>query len=335
MPGIPISISSRLNDTIFGDVQGPLAALIRQEYDRYQNGDFVHWPKIFKEFQLKQKNAVFGESTSIGQFEDVGEGGAYPQSEIRDGFKKTLEAEEWKNSFSITQTAVEDMLDFVLKDRSKELIGSYYRTKNAFFWGLLGAALNNTDHVTPKKRKISIKTKDGVNLFSQSHKMANAGGTICNAFSDAFSATALGKAAEKMQNMKDDNGEILGLNPDTIIIPNLEAAKSTVFGVVGAHNDPTTPASNKFNYQFGNWNVLVVPWLAAFQPQSGFNWILMDSTYNETAHGAIDIERIPLNIKSDLAPNDDNEWKGRCRFSGAFYEFRAFVAGGVSFGASL
>lgn len=335
MPGIPISIASGLNDTIFGDVQGPLAALIQQEYSRYQNGDFTLWQKIFHEFPLETQSAVLAEIGAGGYFEDVGENGAYPESEIRAGFQKVITALEWKYTLKISQTMLEDKLDFLLKDLAAEIVSSYHRTKNDFFWGLLGAALNNTDYVTKKKNKVSINAKDGVKLFSQSHKMANAGGTLCNAFSDAFSATALGKAAEKMQNMKDDNGEILGLNPNTIIIPNLEAAKSAVFGVIGSYHDPDNAASNKFNYQFGNWSVMVAPWLAAYQPQSGFNWILMDSEYNERNRGALDVERIPLGIRSELSPNDVNEWKGRCRFNGTFNEWRAFLAGGVSFGASL
>lgn len=335
MSGIPISIDSGVNNTIFGDIQGPLSMLIQQEYARFQNSEFTQWDKIFKEFQLETHSASIGETGSIGLFEDVGENGAYPISDLRDGFLKTLKAEEWKNSFGISQTMMEDKLDFVLKDQSKQLVSSYYRTKNAFFWGLLGAALNNSDYVTAKKNKISIKAKDNVNLFSQNHKMSNAGGSICNAFSDPFSKTALGKIAEKMQNMKDDNGEILGLVPDTIIIPNIEAAKDDVFGVIGAHNDPDTAAGNKYNYQFGNWTVIVAPWLVPYQPQDGYNWIVMDSQYNEDAHGALDVERIPLGITSKIADNDVNMWKGRCRFSGAFNEFRAFAAGGVSFGASM
>ena len=335
MSGIPISVSSGLNNTIFGEIQGPLSLLIEQRYERFQNSEFTLWDKIFKEYKLQTHTGTIGEVGAIGLFEDVGENGAYPISDIKDGFLKHLMAEEWKNSFGISQTAMEDKMDQVLKDGSKQLVDAFYRTKNAFFWGLLAAALNGSDYVTKKKNKISIKAKDGVNLFSQSHKMANASGSICNAFSNAFSKTALGTVAEKMQNMKDDNGEIIGLTPDTIIIPNTEKAKDDVFGVVGAHNDPDTAAGNKYNYQFGNWTVIAVPWLAELATADSYPWIIMDSQYNEDGHGAIDVERIPLNITSELASNDVNLWKVRGRFSGAFQEFRAFAAGGLSYGAQI
>lgn len=333
--GIPISIASGMNNTAFGDVQGPLAALLQETYDRYKDSEFTLWQKIFCEFNLKTNRATLGEIGGIGLYEDVGENGEYPQTDFSDGFEKTVSAEEWKNSFGVSLTMMEDKLDFAMENIGEELVGAYYLTKNDFFWGMIAAAFNNTDFVTPKGKKISIKTKDGVNLFSTAHKMAHKSGTICNAFSDAFSATALGKASTRMQNMKDDNGHIIGLRPDTIIVPNEESAKSSVFGVVGSYNDPTTPASNKFNYQFGNWNVITVPWLEGCVQGANFPWMLADSTYNKRKRAALDVERIQLNIRSELASNDVNLWKGRGRFGGAFREFRGFLAGGLSFGASL
>lgn len=334
MPGIITSISSGVNNTLFGDVQGPLVALLEEEYSRFEsNESFTLWKKIFPEFKLDSNMATIGSLGAIGLFEDVGENGAYPASELREGFQKLLTAQEWKNSFAISQTMMEDKLDFILADNAKQLVASYFRTKNSFFWGLLGAALKNTDYVTPKKKKISVKTMDGVNVFSGAHKLAHASGTVGNAFKDAFSASALGKVAEHMQNMVDDNGEIIGLVPDTIIIPNTEEAKSAVFGVIGASHDTTTAAGNKFNYQFGNWEVIVSPWLASHQTADGFPWLLMDSDYNQRRYGARDVERIQMTVRSEIAANDANVWKGRGRFGGAFIDFRAFAAGGVSFGA--
>ena len=134
----------------------------------------------------------------------------------------------------------------------------------------------------------------------------------------------------------DDNGEIIGLVPDTIIIPNTAKAKDEVFGILGAHNDPNTPAGNRYNYQFGNWDVLVIPWLNDLVAADGsYPWILMDSNYNESNYGAIDVERIPLAITSDKDRNNDaNRWAGRARFGGAFGNFRAFAAGGLDFGTA-
>ena len=58
-----------------------------------------------------------------------------------------------------------------------------------------------------------------------------------------------------MQNFMDDNGNLLTLAPDTIIIPNDYSLKNAVFEAIGADKDPDT-ANNGFNYLFGRWNVI-------------------------------------------------------------------------------
>ncbi len=341
MPGIITSIGSNNNHAIYGDIQGPMVAMLELEYGRYANDErFNLWKKVFPEFKLETQNASIVGLGGGGLFEDVGENGEYPVGNaIEEGFKKTLEAEEWKYAISISQTMMEDKLDFLLKDQPKKLNDSYFRTRNAFFWGLLAAALSNTDYVTPMKKRISIKTSDGVNVFSNSHKYAHKSGSYSNACSDALSVTSIGTVAEKMQNRLDDNGEIIGMAPDLLIIPNTDKAKSDVFGILGAYHDPGTAAGNKFNYQFDNWTVLCSPWLAHLQSVSGttvsYPWIMMDSAYNEMNYGARAIERIPLTVTSEIMSNDANLWKGRSRFSGAFIDPRAFFAGGVSFGSAL
>lgn len=334
MSGIITSVSANVNSTIFGDVQGPLIALIEQEYKRFENDPlYTTWKKIFHEFKLNSATASIAGMGNIGMFEDVGENGAHPLSDAPDGFAKILYSIEWKLMRSISQTAMEDKLDFVMQNIASELTSSYARTKCHFFWGLLAAALQNRDYITKGKRTVSVKSMDGVNVFSTSHKLANSKKTVANAFSDDFSVTALGKVATRMQNMVDDNGEIVGMNPDTIIIPNVEEVKREVFGVLGATHDPDTPAGNKYNYQFGNWEVIVVPWLSELVSSIKYPWMLMDSGYNERSYGARDVERVDMTVRSFIDENTNaNNWAGRARFSGTFIDFRAFAAGGLSFG---
>ena len=73
-------------------------------------------------------------------------------------------------------------------------------------------------------------------------------------------AGSLSAAETAMQNFKDDNGFVLNIAPDTIIIPNDYTLKRDVFAAIGADKDPAT-ANNGFNYQYGRWNVIVWPYL--------------------------------------------------------------------------
>lgn len=336
MAGIIFSVASGVNDSVFGKLQDPLKAFIERANEAWMNNEMNLAPKIFHPFKLDSNTGSIASLGSLGEMEAVGENGAYPLGNLEEGYRKVIRAEEWKYSFAISQTAMEDKLDFVITSNGQNLMDAYYRTRNNFMWGLLGAALQNK-HFVRKGMEFSVNTWDGVKLFAQEHPSKfDAKMKQCNAYSDAFSATVLGKIATAMQNAKNDNGEIIGLVPDTIVIPNTEKAKSDVFGVLGAYKDPDTAAGNRFNYQFGNWNVMVVPWLESLATSNSYPFFLMDSDYNEKHFGALDVVRIEPKVKSYLDESTDaNIWKIRARFSGAFGDWRAFYAGGVSFGKAL
>ena len=141
-----------------------------------------------------------------------------------------------------------------------------------------------------------------------------------------------------MQNTVGDNGELLAINPDTILIGNDAALKSTVFSVIGADKDPAT-ANNGFNFEFGRWNVIVDPYLTQALKLLGKTaspWILLDSSYIQENDGAIFQNRVKLNVKSEIDTNNDNNvWKGRARFTGGFVDWRFAAAGGMTGGTAL
>lgn len=336
MAGVIFSVASGVNQSAFGLVQDPLKVFIERQNEAWMNKDMNLAPKIFHEFNLDTATGRIQTMGSLSEMEVVGENGAYPLGEQEEGYHKILSSEEWKYSVSISQTALEDKLDSVLNNRAQDLMDAYHRTRNNFFWGLLGSALVNK-HYNRKGKVFSVDTMDGVKLFSTAHPSKFDKKLIqSNAFSDAFSASALGKIATQMQNVKNDNDQIIGLNPDTIIIPNTEAAKAAVFGVLGAYRDADTPGGNKYNYLFGNWNVMTVPWLVPYAQGTNFPYIIMDSEYNEKRYGALDTRRIDPTVKSHIDENTDaNIWTIRTRFGGAFGEWRAFAAGGLDFGAAL
>ena len=141
----------------------------------------------------------------------------------------------------------------------------------------------------------NILGADGERIFSKAHPNIIVGGTQSNAYAGSFSEANLGKAETLMQNFCDDDGNVLGLAPDTIIIPNDYALKQAVFAVLGADKwtgGSTTGAANEYNYLFGRWNVIVWPYLNQFT--SGSPWILMDSNYNKQVGTSLWFDRVAL-----------------------------------------
>ena len=138
-----------------------------------------------------------------------------------------------------------------------------------------------------------------------------------------------------MQDFRGDNGEILDVSPDTIVIPNDFTLKRDVFAAIGADKDPNT-ANNGFNYQFGRWNVIVWPYLNQYLAAGAKPWILLDSRYNDEYGGAVWLDRTKLEVKSRIDDgNDANVWSGYARFIAGFNDWRAFAAAGIDGGDSL
>jgi hypothetical protein len=287
--------------------------------------------KIF----LKEKSTNFAEKytamTSMNGFEPTGEGGAYPQDEMQEGYDKIITNITWKDKFVITQEMVEDSKLMDLKKKPTAFINGYYRTREQLGAALLAGAVDATTTAF-KGKSFDCKSADGKALFAEDHPSKVKGASQSNKFSDTFSVDKLNMLECKMQNYRDDNNNILALAPDTIIIPNDATLKKAVFAAVGADQDPAT-ANNGFNYQYGRWTIIVWAYLNQYL-SSTTPWMLFDSKYNEENGSAIWQDRIPLTIKSHIDENTDNNvWGGRARFAAGFNDWRAFAVAGVT-GAS-
>ncbi len=287
-----------------------------------------------------QKSKNFAEKatgmTSMHGFSPVGEGGAYPKDEMQEGYSQTFEHETWKDSFSITSEMAEDSVLLNLKKRPAAFLNGFYRTRELFGAALVGAAITGNNAATIGGKNFKATSNDGLTLFNTAHTSITGECDVqSNKFTNAFSADALGRVESAMQNMKDDNGNVLSVAPDTIIIPNDAVLKKAVFEAIGADKDPNT-SNNGFNYIFGRWNIIVWPYLNQFIGSGVQPWILMASQYNEDYGGALWFDRRELTMKSIIDENtDDNVWKGNARWCAGFNDWRAFAVGGAANGTTL
>lgn len=331
MPNIILSEGSEKLSALYGKIQAPIASYLQKRGEAFEQAS------IAKEIFIKHPSTHWAEGygglTGMNDFELTPENGAYPTNGLEEGYFQTIQNYTWKSSFSISREMVDDgkLVDF--KKKPESFIQAAYRTQERFFAQMLGTALQGKTDFTLQNQTFSTKSADGLCMFSNAHKAKVSGDTIVNAYTDAFSKEALGKAATAMQNMKGDNGETLGLVPDTIVIPNIADLKDEVFAAIASRLEPGT--ENKYNYLFGNWRVLVWPYLNDFLGGLEAPWIILDSSYNQAGDCAIWQERVPLEVRSELADNDANKWKGYMRFGGGFVDFRGMIAGGMSTGGTL
>ncbi len=338
MANIVFTEGSGLQDSIFGKSQEPIKMFLEKR------GEAFEAQSMIKELFDMERSSHWAEKltgmTSMEGFKPVGENGDYPVDGMQEGYSKSFEHMTWKNSFSLSREIIDDANLMDLRKKPAAFITSYYRTREKFGAALLGAAMdkayNATDYTVSFGGKVfSTATADGSNLFAMAHpSKTGKTGTQSNLFDETFSADALAALEVKMQGFKDDNGEILDVAPDTIIIPNDYALKKAVFAAIGADKDPDT-ANNGFNYTYGRWNVIVWPYLNQFIGTNTSAWVLADSKYNKEYGGAVWFDRVNLEVRSELSGNDANVWKGYSRFTAGFNDWRAFAISGITNGTDL
>lgn len=333
MANITFSEGSGLQDSIFGKSQAPIRLFIEKR------GEAFEQESMLQNLFMVTDSTNFGEKlstlTAMDGFMPVGENGAYPVDGMQEGYAKFLEHMTWKDSFSLSREIVDDSKVMDLKKKPAAFVTGYYRTRERFGAALLGSAIASSSKVSFHGKDFDCTAADGKKLFATDHPAKVKGKAQSNLFSDAFSDDALAAAETAMQNFRGDNGEILDVAPDTILIPNLYALKKSVFEAIGADKDPNT-SNNGFNYLFGRWNVIVWPYLNKYLADGTAPWVLLDSRYNNEYGGAVWIDRTNLEVRSRIDDNTDaNVWQGYARFIAGFNDWRFAAVGGVTGGTQL
>lgn len=333
---LTVSIGSGLNGTIYGDCQVPLKAFLESRGEAFQRESLL--PYLYRMEKSRHWAERYSSETAMGDFEPVGEGGDYPKTGFEDGYFRDIVNMTFKQSFSVTKELVEDCLLGTMKQRANKLVTAYGRTREKFGRILYAGGLYGTT-VSYKGKTFACGSADGQALFSKTHPNKVNGAKQTNLYKGTFTNTLLGKIETEMQNIKGDNGELLGVAPDTIWIPNDGALKDAVFSAVGADKEPTS-GNNAFNHQFGRWNIIVDPYLTAALADMGKSsekpFFLLDSKFIELNDGPIFQDRVPLEVKSIIDTNNDNNvWQGRARFGAGFVDWRFIAAGNMSTGTDL
>lgn len=326
---IAISYQAGMMDSAFGKKQAPIAAMLERRIEEWEKNSQLK--NIFKMKQSTHFAEIYTSFTSGEGFAPVDEGGAYPNDDFQESYDKQIADVEWKDQFQITRKAVEDGRNSLIEGKAKRFTDLYGRVREQFsaamFWG--GVGLSISFGRSTIKQTFSTAGADGVAYFSTAHPSKTGKyADQSNLFANAFNVTNLSYVQEKMFKFRDDNGELLDLMPDTIIAGTNPMLRKAIIAAIGSQLDPDT-ANNAVNFQAGNWNVIFWPYLDLYAPSTvvaGTGWFLMDSNYAlDTGDCAIFQDRAPLTVRSEIAENDNNLWKGRCRFGGGFVDWRGFA----------
>ena len=334
MASVILSEATGQLKALYGDIQDPLASYIEHKAEDIEAEESV----CFKVFD-KRKSTHYAESyrseTEMADMLPVGENGDYPSTGYQEGYDKTINNMTFKNSFAISREMMDDNILTSIGKKPDKLLRSYYRGRCRNMAAAIGNALQGNTSFKVNGFEFSTVCADGSCVFSKNHKPKISGKVQSNLFADEFSADALFAAITKMQNFKDENGNTLSLCPDTIIIPNNNAAlKKSVIQAIASIKEADS-ANNAINPLFGQLDIVTWGYLNDYIGELNAPWILFDSKYNAENDGNIYQERTDLEIRSELGGNDANIWKGYARYGFGFVDFRQMLAGGISGGSAL
>lgn len=332
---VTVSIGSGLVDPIFGKCQVPLASYIEKLGEAFEQQSLLKY--LFRMETSRRWAERYSGETAMDDFVPVGEGGEYPRTGFESGYYRDIENMTFKQAFAVTRELVDDTRLGEMKQRAKKLITAYGRTREKFGRAMYAGGIYGTT-VSFGGRSFACDGADGLALFHKEHVNKVNGKKQCNLYKGSFSATLLGKIEAEMQQRTGDNGELLAVAPDTILIPNDAALKDAVFSAIGADKEPTS-ANNAYNHQFGRWNVIIDPYLTQVLADLGKTdkpFFLLDSKFLQNNDGAIFQTRCPLEVKSVIDQNNDNNvWQGFSRFGAGFVDWRFASAGNISTGKDL
>ena len=339
MAGILLTKESGFADSLYGKSAAPIHMMMEQSLEAFEQKSAMN--KIFDVRSSKHWAEKMTALSALDDFTPVGENGPYPDSSFEEVFDKTLEHVTWKNRMAISQEMVEDNNTNLMKIRASKFTQAYARTRERFAAALIAGATGKSIQFNGKV--FSTACADGMPLFSAGHTnfyevqqgVKTPKRNQSNLFKGEFSVGVLDELETRMHGFVDDKDNILGLTPDTIIIPDDSKLKRDVFAAIGAEYDPTS-ANNGFNYQYGRWNVIIWPYWRLAAGATDKPFILMDSAFNKTDGTAIWFDRTDLKVKAFVDnANDAAVYQGRARFSAGFNNWRGMLMGGVSTGTEL
>jgi len=209
--------SSALNDDVFGKSQHPIKKFLLDNEAAEMNAHKI-MESIFDVMPVDDFATKFSGLTSRGNFQDVGENGAYPETEEQVGYSTVIEDTTWKSEFKVSKEMIEDAKMYDIRKRAASFTRSYYRTRGQYAAAIINNGASTT--MSFQSKSYNIACNDSLALFSTAHTSITGGAsTQSNYYSAGFSYDNLCKVEELMNAYVDDNGMRVDVQPDTIIIP--------------------------------------------------------------------------------------------------------------------
>ena len=300
-----------LNDEAWKTIDTELSMVI-QDTDTEKNKDDELVKALFNVKTSKKFGEKQGSMTEFGNFEEVTEGDNGIQDDYNMGFSKLIEHHQFIKTFMCTREAKDDGNIDLMKQTAANFVRAYKRSRAQFASDALTAEGTTFLYGTKSYDKT---TGDGKALFATDHPGKKTGVPVqSNVFTNAFGtdATMLYTLANIGRNFKNQSGNVMGYNFDTIIIPgNVPDLEDLIKRIIHSHQIVGSDY-NDINTQEGIWKLIVDHrWTAAAGKKP---YILMSSEAQRELNAGVFFDRVPLDVSNEVLNKSRNlEWSGYAR----------------------
>ena len=321
-----------LNDEAWKVIDTELSMVI-QDTDTEKNKDDELVKALFNVKTSKKFGEKQGSMTECGNFEEVTEGDNGIADDYQMGFSKLIEHHQFIKTFTCTREAKDDGDIDMMKQTAANFVRSYKRSRAQFASDALSS---QADTFTYGGKSYDRTTGDGKALFATDHPGKKTGVAIqSNKFTNAIgtNATMLYTLANIGRNFKNQSGNVMGYEFDTIIIPGNQPEMEDLIKRIIHSAQIVGSDFNDVNTQNGIWKLVVDH---RWAPATGSPYILMSSEDQRELNAGVFYDRVPLDVSNEVLNKSRNlEWSGYARWSAGFYDWRAFIMGGASSGTTI
>ena len=349
--GLIFNIEESIKNSGFNVLQEPIKMILDNQTEAYEKESIIS--KVFVVKTTDRYMEEYRSLTSMDGFKPTEDMEVAPISDFEESYFKQFTTQIWTNSFVISKQTMEDgnLMDVDMK--ASAFIKGYNRTREQYAVAMIGAGLGNVydDLKITKSAGLGMDTTTGEiegtrqQYFHNEHKTVKLKGEKAPRVtkqSNKFTATinmvagttanieeqvldVLGQVEAKMAVYKDDKGNIVPVDVDTIVIgKNYRLVDILTRGLKSKYGSAMD--GNGINTQYGKYKIVVSPYLSAiegFRDQDG-GMLLLSSDRNREGLGLVWFDRKPLEVRSYKDDKTEaNVWAGRARWGAGYGDYRA------------
>lgn len=235
---------------------------LKQVPTQYQN--------VFKVENSSRDREIESSASGLSQFVLTGENQPVTYEDRNQGYDVTYTHQKWAKAISISKEMWDDDRFGVMRRGTQALAKSKMRTKDS-----IGADIFNYSFTSGGGGKASFTAGDSVALFSTAHTRTDGGANISNYTTADLNESSLETGLITMRATVDDKGQLVGIDPDTLLIPPALEKEARILldstGRVGTANNDVNPYK-------GRLKIVVWDRLGSAAGGSDTAWFLLDSS---------------------------------------------------------